>query len=98
MTGNLMNKLVMIVVLMLSAAPAIAAEKSATFSVPDMTCALCPLTIKTAMGNVPGVKSAEATFETKLAVAVFDDALTSPEAIAAASADAGYPATLVSVQ
>ena len=77
---------------------ATAAEKTATFSVPGMTCALCPLTIKTAMSGVAGVKSVDAEFATKMATAVFEDTETNVDAIAEASANAGYPATLVSVQ
>jgi mercuric ion binding protein len=75
-----------------------AAERTATFSIPGMTCALCPLTVRTAMGKVAGVKSVDADFATKSAVAVFEDTVTSLEAIAEASANAGYPASLVSIK
>lgn len=75
-----------------------AAERTATFSIPGMTCALCPVTVKTAMGRVAGVKSVQAEFAGKSAIAVFEDTATSVEAIAEASANAGYPATLVSVK
>lgn len=78
--------------------PALAAEKTATFSIPGMTCALCPLTIKKAMGGVDGVKSIKAELATKTATAIFEDTKTSVEALAKASADAGYPASLVGVQ
>ena len=78
--------------------PALAAEKTATFSIPDMTCALCPLTVKKAIGGVDGVKSVKAELATKTAIAIFEDSKTTPEALTKASADAGYPASLVSVQ
>ena len=92
-------KLLSILLVALSlAGPVMAAEKSATFSVSGMTCALCPLTVKTAMSGVAGVKSVAAEFATKTATAVFDDTETNADVIAAASANAGYPATLVKVQ
>jgi mercuric ion binding protein len=75
-----------------------AADRTATFSVPHMTCVLCPLTVKTAMGGVAGVKDVSVQFDTKSAVAVFDDSVTTVEIIAEASASAGYPATLISIK
>jgi mercuric ion binding protein len=93
-----MKRIVILLVLLAIPAAAQAAERKATFSVPGMTCALCPLTIKTAMAAVKGVLSVEATLETKTAVAVFEDTATSADAIAAASADAGYAPQLVSIE
>ena len=93
-----MKRLLILLIALGLAGPAVGAEKSATFSVPGMTCALCPLTVKTAMSGVVGVKSVEAEFATKTAIAMFDDTTTNVDVIAAASANAGYPATLVNVQ
>jgi mercuric ion binding protein len=66
--------------------------RTATFNVDKMTCALCPLTVKTAMEGVEGVQSVDVDFGAKTATVVFDPTLTSAEAIAAASTDIGYPA------
>ena len=93
-----MKKYSIFFLLVVLAAPAMGAEKTAKFSVPGMTCALCPLTITTAMSNVEGVISATADFDAKTATAVFDDTKTSQSALAQASANAGYPATLLSEQ
>jgi len=84
--------------LLLAATAASAAERTATFSVPGMTCALCPITVKTAMKSLAGVESVEADFDTKSATAIFEDTVVSAETIADASANAGYPATIVSIQ
>jgi mercuric ion binding protein len=73
-------------------AQAIAIEQTAIFAVENMTCALCPVTVKKAMEGVPGVQSVQIDFEGKTATVVFDPSVTSPEAIAAASTSAGYPA------
>ena len=66
------------------------------FSVDNMTCATCPISVKKAMLRVDGVKSVEIDFGTKTAEVVYDPAITSPETIAAASAGVGYPAVQTS--
>ncbi len=73
------------------AAPALAEVR---FDVPGMTCALCPLTVKTAMSGVEGVQSVEVDFDSLSATVIFDPALTDAAAIAEASAQAGYPAAV----
>lgn len=69
-----------------------ASQQKVTFIVEKMTCALCPVTVKTAMQRVPGVKSVEIDFKAKTATVIFDPSVTTVEAIAAASTNAGYPA------
>ena len=64
------------------------------FIVENMTCGTCPITVKKAMSRVAGVRSVEIDFDAKTATVVFDPAVTSPEAIAAASTNSGYPARL----
>lgn len=74
-------------------APAVfAAERTVTFAVDNMTCASCPYIVKTSMAAVPGVATVAVSFEAKTATVTFDDAKTNPNAIAAASMNAGYPA------
>ena len=65
-----------------------------SFDVPDMTCALCPVTVKAAMSGVEGVQSVEVDFDSRSATVIFDPALTNAAAIAEASAQAGYPANV----
>lgn len=77
-----------------SSAVQAAAVQSATFAVENMTCALCPVTVKTAMERVHGVRSVAIDFAAKTATVAFDPAVTTTEAIAAASANAGYPASV----
>jgi mercuric ion binding protein len=72
----------------------VTATQTATLAVENMTCALCPVTVKKAMEQVKGVHSVGIDFAAKTATVVFDPAVTSVEAIAAASANAGYPAAL----
>ncbi len=74
-------------------ASAEATEASAQFSIENMTCATCPISVKKAMKRVDGVNSVEVDFETKVATVVYDPAVTTPGDIAAASTGVGYPAT-----
>ncbi|MGH6807027.1 MAG: cation transporter [Ensifer adhaerens] len=69
-----------------------AGERTITFAVDNMTCATCPYIVKTTMAAVPGVANVTVSFEAKTAIVTFDDAKTNPDAIAAASMNAGYPA------
>lgn len=80
--------------LLLSASVAAAAERTVTLTVENMTCALCPVTVRTAIERVAGVKDVQVDFETRTAVVVFDDADATVQEIAEASRQAGYPATL----
>ncbi len=71
---------------------ALAGERTVTFAVENMTCASCPYIVKKSMGSVPGVTRVDVSFEAKTATVTFDDAKATVDAIAAASANAGYPA------
>lgn len=87
-----------IVFLVSAARPAEAATartQTATFAVANMTCATCPITVKSAMKGVPSVQSVTVSFEKKTAVVVFDPSRAKPAAIVAASTGVGFPATLV---
>ena len=81
-----------------AAAQTVAAEQTVTFAVDNMTCALCPVTVKRAMEGVAGVLDdiclayKAGDVEARTATVIFDTAATSADAIATASANAGYPA------
>jgi len=87
-----MLRVLFLVPLLLSASVAAAAERTVTLAVENMTCALCPVTVRTAIERVAGVKDVEVDFDNKTATVVFDDAEASVEDIAEASRLAGYPA------
>jgi|CXWJ01.1.fsa_nt_gi mercuric ion binding protein len=72
-----------------------AQTRTASFAIDKMTCATCPITVRTAMSRVDGVRSVKVDFDTKRATVTYDPAHATPEAIAAASTNAGYPARLV---
>ncbi|TAK42438.1 MAG: mercuric transport protein periplasmic component [Betaproteobacteria bacterium] len=76
------------------AASVLAAEPArVVLDVPAMNCALCPVSVKKALERVPGVIEAKADLATKSAEAKYDPEKVSPEALARAVTNAGYPAT-----
>jgi mercuric ion binding protein len=74
------------------AATAAANLQTKLFRVEQMTCATCPIAVKTAIAAVKGVASVEVDFDAKMATVTFDPAVATPAQIAAASTNAGYPA------
>ncbi len=74
--------------------PSWAVVQTVTLSVPGMTCAACPITVKMAIAKVVGVLKTEVSFEKREALVVFDDSKTNVQALTKASADAGYPSAL----
>lgn len=68
-------------------------EATVKFSIENMTCATCPISVRKAMERVDGVKDVDVNFETKMATVVYDANLTSASDIGSASSDVGFPAT-----
>ena len=71
-----------------------AETRTVTLAVENMTCALCPITIRKALEKVDGVIEASASLETKTATVTFDPAKTTVEALTKATTNAGYPSKL----
>jgi mercuric ion binding protein len=84
--------------LAIPAAALAASPHTAALVVASMDCAVCPITVRKALENVPGVESAKVDFETKRAVVAFDPGKTTPEALTKATADAGFPSSVELVQ
>lgn len=90
-----MKKLVSLIALIGAlSTPAWAATKTVTLAVPGMTCAACPITVKTALAKVAGVEKTDVSFEKREAVVTYDDARTTVAALTNATAGAGYPSTV----
>lgn len=70
------------------------AEQTVTLDVPGMTCAACPITVKTALNRVEGVRQVDISFEQHEARVTFEDTQTSVTALTEATANAGYPSSL----
>lgn len=89
-----MHKLLAGLVFIGAAFSALAAPQTVKLSVPGMTCAACPITVKKALSRVEGVSKTEVSFEKREAIVTFDDAKTSIQSLTKASADAGFPASI----
>lgn len=77
--------------LMLFSSSTWAAVKTVTLSVPDMYCAVCPITVKKALQKVPGVTKVNVSYEKKEAVVRYDDTKATIEKLKDATFEAGYP-------
>ena len=73
---------------------ALAAPRTVTLDVQNMTCAACPITVKKALMKVPGVESATVDFDARTATVTFDTDKTSVEALTKSTGDAGYPSSV----
>lgn len=90
-----MKKLAALVALAaIVATPAWAAIQTVTLSVPGMTCAACPITVKKALTKVGGVSQVDVSFDKREAVVTFDDAKTSIQKLTEATTNAGYPSSV----
>ena len=69
-------------------------EKTVILSVSNMTCAVCPITVKKSLKEVIGVSRVSVDFKEKTAIVMFDSQKTSEEALLQATKNAGYPATI----
>lgn len=69
-------------------------SESVTLNVQNMTCAMCPITVRKALQAIEGVQSAKVDFGTKTASITFDPQKTNTEALIKATTNAGYPSTV----
>lgn len=84
-----------LLILALLAGQAFAASQTVTLSVPTMSCASCPVTIKAALSKVAGVATVKSDLAKRQTTVVYDDAKTDLAALSKATADAGFPSTPV---
>ncbi|CAN7803443.1 mercury resistance system periplasmic binding protein MerP [Paraburkholderia hospita] len=89
-----MKKLLAALALAVLAVPVWAATQIVKLSVPGMTCAACPITVKQALSKVAGVEKTDVRLEQREAIVTFDDGKTNVQALTKATADAGYPSSV----
>lgn len=68
--------------------------QTAVLDVQNMTCELCPVTVKKSLEKVVGVSQARIDFAKKTATVTFDADKTNATALVKATTDAGYPSTV----
>ena len=71
-----------------------ASPTTVTLAVQNMTCELCPITVKKSLEKVPGVSAVKVDFDRKTAIVTYDADKAQPEALTKATTNAGYPSTV----
>jgi periplasmic mercuric ion binding protein len=71
-----------------------ATPKTVTLDVKNMTCAVCPITVKKSLEKVPGVTAVKVDFAKKTAIVTYDPDKAKPAALTRATTNAGYPSTI----
>jgi mercuric ion binding protein len=74
------------------------AINTVTLGVQGMTCAACPITVKTALKRVPGVSDVKVDYKTGIAEVNYDPNKTSADELAKAVTTVGYPTTVKGVR
>ncbi len=78
-------------VLLLIASATSAGPREVVLDVTNMSCPACPYIIEESLRKVKGVHAVEVSYEEKTARVVFDDAMTTLEAVSEATAAVGFP-------
>lgn len=73
----------------------IAAERTVTLQVDNMTCSSCPYIITKTLERVNGVIAVDISFEDRRAVVKFHDDATSVDELTATTAEVGFPSRAV---
>ncbi len=89
-----MRKLLFASLIALPLAAFAAAPQTITLTVQNMTCALCPITVKKSLEKVAGVSTVQVDFDEKTATVTYDPDKAKPEALTRATTNAGYPSTV----
>jgi len=67
--------------------------QTVVLDVQNMTCELCPITVKKALDKVPGVAATKIDLTKKTATVKFDPERANVAALVKATTNAGYPST-----
>lgn len=80
--------------LLLSGSVFAATPETLTLDVQNMTCGACPITVRKALEQVPGVSDVKINFEQKTATVRVDAETAKLPMLTKATADAGFPSRL----
>lgn len=86
--------LAFILALAVTSGAALAAPRTVTLDVQNMTCPVCPLTVKKALERIPGVQQITVDYAGKTATVRFDDAAATTDQLTEATKAAGYPSAV----
>jgi mercuric ion binding protein len=88
-----MRKLLLAAVLAVPLTVLAAEPQTVVLDVQNMTCELCPITVKKALDKVPGVAATKIDLAKKTATVKFDPERANVAALVQATTNAGYPST-----
>lgn len=80
---------------LLTALPASAATRTITLEVPGMTCPACPVTLRTALDRLRGVHVQRSDLKLRTVTVVVTDDRVSNAELTQATANVGYPSTVL---
>jgi len=86
-----MRKLLLIALLTGPLTALAANPQTVVLDVKNMTCELCPITVKSALGKVPGVADTKVDLATMTATVKFDPDKANVAALVKATTNAGFP-------
>jgi mercuric ion binding protein len=89
-----MRKLLITVLFALPLSALAVTPKTVTLDVQNMTCELCPITVKKSLEKVAGVNTVKIDFNKKTATVNYDADKVQPLAMTKATTNAGYPSTV----
>lgn len=89
------NAVATVALLTLAVPPALAASpQTVVLDVQNMTCPVCPITVRKSLQRVPGVAEAKVDFDKKTATVRFDPDKVAPAQLIKATTEAGYPSSV----
>ena len=88
-----MRRLLLAAVLAVPLTVFAAEPQTVVLDVQNMTCELCPITVKKALDKVPGVAATKIDLTKKTATVKFDPERANVAALVKATTNAGYPST-----
>ncbi len=88
-----MRELLFAAVLAIPSGVLAAEPRTVVLEVRNMTCGLCPITVKNALGKVPGVAATKVDLDKKTATVTFDPDRANVETLVKVTTDAGFPST-----
>jgi mercuric ion binding protein len=89
-----MRKLLIAVFAALPLMAIAATPTTVTLDVKNMTCGVCPITVKKSLEKVSGVSAVKVDFDKKTATVTYDPDKTKPDALTHATTNAGFPSTV----
>ena len=88
-----MRNLLVAILLAMPLAALAAKAQTVVLDVQNMTCEVCPITVRKALDKVPGVAAVKVDFDKKTATVKFDPARTNVATLVKATTNAGYPSS-----